>query len=196
MRERSRITRKRLRRAPEDEKSRVARGYYQLSRDPKAALADFNEALRLNPRSADALQNKAHVLAEKLGRTQEALEVLNTALEQYPDSVKARGGRGVLLARLGQREAALRDAEEVLLRDTNPGRVYQVACIYALTSRQQSADRVQAFQHLSSALRRGYGFDLLEADHDLDPVRGSPEFTRLVDAARALRRPAVRAKTN
>jgi serine/threonine protein kinase/Tfp pilus assembly protein PilF len=175
-----------LRQPPQDEISWLTRGYYLLGRDPKAALADFEQALRLNPRSADALQNKAHVLAEKLARNEDALAVLNRALDLYPDSVKARGGRGVLYARLGQREPALRDADEVLLRDTSPLRFYQVACIYALTSRQHPEDRPRALQLLSTALRRGYGFDLLESDHDLDPLRPLPEFRRLVAAARTL----------
>ena len=176
-----------LRRPPVDEKSWVARGYYLLTRDPQAALADFDEALRRNPRSADALQNKAHVLAEKLGRNEEALAVLNQSLAYHPDSVKARGGRGVVYARLGQREPALRDAEETLRRDASPPRLYQIACVYALTSKNQPDDRLQAFQLLSSALRKGYGFNLLETDTDLDPIRNQPEFRRLVEAARALR---------
>ena len=53
-------------RPPQDEKSWIAHGIHLLGSDPSAALADFEKALRLNPRSADALQNKAHVLAEKL----------------------------------------------------------------------------------------------------------------------------------
>ena len=176
-----------LRRKPVDEISWLARGFAHLSRDPHAALADFNHALRLNPRSFAGLQNKAHVLAEKLGRTEEALKALNLAVEWYPESTMARGGRGVLLARLGRRAPAIRDAEETLLCDTSPPRLYQVACIYALTSLQQPEDRLRAFQLLSSALRKGYGFDLLEADQDLDPIRNLPEFRRLVDAARSLR---------
>jgi eukaryotic-like serine/threonine-protein kinase len=176
-----------MRRPPADEKSWLTRGFYLINRDPQAALADFDEALRWNPRSAEALQNKAHVLAEKLGRNEESLQVLNKSLELYPDSVKARGGRGVLLARLGQREAALRDAEDTLRRDASPPRLYQVACIYALTSKERPEDRLQAFQLLSLSLRKGYGFDLLETDTDLDPIRAAPEFRRLVDAAGALR---------
>jgi tetratricopeptide (TPR) repeat protein len=176
-----------LRREPADEKSWLARGFANLSTDPEAALADFEQALRLNPRSLSGLQNKAHVLAEKLGRNREALDVLDRAVELYPDSAPLRGGRGVLLARFGRRDAALRDGEEALLRDPGAARVYQVACIYALTSANHSDDRLRAFQLLSSALRKGYGLDLLDTDHDLDALRSQPEFRRLTDAARALR---------
>jgi hypothetical protein len=43
------------------------------------------------------------------------------------------------------------------------------------------------------ALRRGCGFDLLESDKDLDPIRNSREFKKLVEAAQAIRAPAERA---
>jgi len=36
-------------------------------------------------------------------------------------------------------------------------------------------------------LREGYGFDLIEIDPDLDPIRGQTEFRRLVEAARTLK---------
>jgi tetratricopeptide (TPR) repeat protein len=178
-----------LKTLPNDEKSWLARGFHLLSRDPKGALADFEQALQINPRSADALQNKAHVLAEKLDQTPQAVAALDRILEMYPESVKARSGRGVLHARLGQRDLALRDAEESLRRDSSPPRLYQVACIYALTSKQEPQDRVQAFQLLSSSLRQGYGFNNLDSDGDLDALRPLPEFRRVVDAARALRMP-------
>jgi eukaryotic-like serine/threonine-protein kinase len=93
----------------------------------------------------------------------------------------------VLLARLGRREAAHADAREALQRDGGPANHYQVAGIYALTSRQNPDDRREAFRLLASALRQGYGFAHLKADRDLDPIRGQPEFSRIVEAALALR---------
>src|SRR5205823_12673736 len=115
-----------VRRPPQDELSWVTRGFYLLSRDPHAALADFEQALRINPRSANALQNKAHVLAEKLGRTQEAVTVLTRVLELHPGTAVSRSGRGVLQARLGRRDEAIKDGEDALLQDATPPRLYQV----------------------------------------------------------------------
>jgi tetratricopeptide (TPR) repeat protein len=121
------------------------------------------------------------------GRTEEAVGVLDQVLSQYPDFVLARAGRGVLLARLGKHEAAHADAQAALQRDTKPSTLYQVAGIYALTSRQNTGDRQEALRLLSAALQRGYGLELLARDRDLDPVRDQPEFRRIVEAARALR---------
>jgi serine/threonine protein kinase/Flp pilus assembly protein TadD len=179
-----------MQRKPSDDMDWVSRGYARMAAEPEAALRDFDEALKLNPRSLVALQNKAHVLG-RLNRNDEAARVLDQAVELYPDFIRARAGRGVVLARIGEREAAHRDADECLARDNQPSTLYQLAGIYALTSQKNPDDRRQALHLLSVALQKGFGFDVLEIDRDLDPVRSSPEFRKLVDAAQAIRSSAV-----
>ncbi len=176
-----------MRRPPADEDGFVERGLARVEPDPKGALADFDEALRLNPASFRGLQNKAALLVDKFGKDEEALRVMDRAVELYPDSELARAGRGVLLARFGKRDKAIEEAQAALLLDTTPPTLYQVACVYALTSKQRAEDRLRAFELLASALRKGYGLDLIDQDTDLDPIRDTPEFRRLADGARALR---------
>src|SRR5262249_39768565 len=118
--------------------------------------------------------------------TEQAIAALDKALVLAPDYVPARSGRGVLLARLGHRSRALDDAREVLKRDTSPQTLYEVACIYALTTRQQPNDRQEAFRLLWTALREGFGSDLIATDPDLAALWPDPEFRRLVDVARSL----------
>ncbi len=161
-----------------------------MSVEPRAALDDFDQALKLNSRSLSALQNKAHILS-KMGRNEEAIKALDKLVACYPDFVLARAGRGVLLARLGKRETAHKDALECLARDNKPLTYYQLAGIYALTSKTNRDDRQQAFRLLSLSLQKGVGFDLLETDRDLDPIRSCPEFKKLVDAARAICSPVT-----
>jgi eukaryotic-like serine/threonine-protein kinase len=175
-----------MRLQPADEQSWVARGLAHLPGDPKEALADFDRALKLNPRSFPALQNKAHVLADHLHDDGEAVRVLDRIVGLYPDCAMGRAGRGVSLARLGHRDKALADGEQALLLDTRPANLYQVACIYALTSRTNTQDRLRAFDLLSYGLKGGFGLDIVDTDSDLDPVRPTPEFRRLVEAARGL----------
>jgi eukaryotic-like serine/threonine-protein kinase len=172
---------------PTDELGWIARGSARRDRDAKGALADYEQALALNPRSFDALQNKAALLSDKFGDDQSALAVLETAVRFYPESVLARGGRGVLLARAGKRAPAIEDAKACLLLDSGPATLYQVGCIYALTSKEAPADRQQALPLLSAALRAGFGLEFVDHDPDLDPLRKLPEFQRLVAAGRALR---------
>jgi tetratricopeptide (TPR) repeat protein len=180
-----------LRRKPTDEHSWIARGIAYLESikpaEPKRALSDFEEARKLNPRSLPALQNKAHVLGKYFKRTEEAAETLTIAVELYPDDVRPLAGRGLYQARLGNRAAAIKDAELAVQLDTDPANLYMVACIYALTSKQEPDDRIEALQFLSAALKRGYGFQHVENDEDLDPIRRLPMFDKVVQAARAMR---------
>jgi tetratricopeptide (TPR) repeat protein len=159
----------------------------RLPGDPRGALADFDEALRLNPRYLPALQNKAHVLGEYLNRQADALAVQDRAVAVAPHDARARVGRGVLRARLGKAAEARADAEASLDRDQGPITLYQVGNIYALNSRQVPGERPLALEYLKRALRGGFGLDVVDRDTDYDPIRGEPEFGRIVKAARDLR---------
>src|SRR5262249_6914072 len=94
-----------MRRQPTDEDGFIERGLARVHSNPAEALADFEQALRTNPLSFKALQNKAALLADKFGRDAEALQVEDRAIQLYPDSVLALTGRGVLQARAGRRDA-------------------------------------------------------------------------------------------
>ena len=134
------------------------------------------------------MQNKAALLSDKFHDDAAVLAVLEQAVAHYPESVLARGGRGVLLARAGKRDAAIADAQACLLLDREPATQYQAGCIYALTSKQNADDRLQALPLLAAALRAGFGLDFIDRDTDLNPLRRLPEFQRMVAAARALQR--------
>jgi serine/threonine protein kinase/tetratricopeptide (TPR) repeat protein len=173
-----------LRRVPNDEVSWIPRGWAKLPGDPPGALADFDAALALNPRSRPALQNKANVLAENLGRPEDAIRVLGTALEHHPGSVNALAGRGVLLARLGRREAALRDAQAALTLGDTALTLYQVAGLYALTSRENPEDYREALRLMAAALRKDPSWlKVVPGDTDLAPIRDRAEFRELLRAA-------------
>ena len=174
-----------LRRAPVDAESWVARGLARLAGEPAGALADFEAALRLDPRCRSALQDKAVVLSERLGRAPEAVATLDRAVELYPEFTPARIGRGVLLARLGRREAAHRDAEAARRADPSAATAYRVACIYALTSRSVPADREPALRTLAAAVDREASWvEVARTDADLDPVRETSAFRELLEAPR------------
>jgi eukaryotic-like serine/threonine-protein kinase len=172
-----------LERRPNDELSWVVRGLARLDSDPQGALSDFDAALLLNPRSRSALQDKAHVLAERLGRTEEAIQALSTALRYHPDYVDAIAARGVYYARLNRREPALADARAALAQTDQPGTIYQVAGIYALASRKVPGDRQEAMRLLAIALRKDPSWlRVVPVDHELDPIRNEPEFRELIRA--------------
>ena len=172
---------------PIDADDWVIRGLSRIDDDPRAAQADFEEALRLDPRHPAALRNLAHVLAESLGQAEQSLAALDRLIERWPDSAADLSGRGVVLARLGRRDDAHRDARAALKSNPGPLTRYQVAGIYALTARTNPPDALEAVRLLTSAFREGVGLELVDGDTDLDAIRQRPEFRRAVEAARVLR---------
>jgi tetratricopeptide (TPR) repeat protein len=179
-------------RPPIDAEDWTVRGLARIDENPKAALSDFDEALKLDSRNRAALRNKANVLAESLGRQAEAVAVLDRLIELSPDSASDLAGRGVVLARLGKRSEALRDAVAALKAGSQPFIRYQVAGIYALTAKSNAADALESIRLLASAFSDGIGLDLVERDGDLDPIRQRSDFHRIVDAARSLRDTSAR----
>src|SRR5262249_52369199 len=92
---------------PGEEDSWIARGFARMSGgDLQGALSDFEQACSHYPHSRDALRNKAYLLAEEMKKPEEAIQALDEVLAYHPDCADACGSRGVLLARLGRREAA------------------------------------------------------------------------------------------
>lgn len=175
-----------LQEKPGDEVGWIARGLARLAKDPQGALSDFDEALKLNGRSFSALQNKAHVLADRLNKLNEALAILNRLVENYPDAVLARLGRGIVHARLGMHAEALDDAKESLACDVGASTLYHVANIYAITAGQRKENAPKALNLLAKALQSGYGSSMVAEDPDFAPLRDHAEFQRLVTAARTL----------
>jgi serine/threonine protein kinase/Tfp pilus assembly protein PilF len=173
-----------LQEKPSDEFGWIDRALARVKTDPAGALADLDHALELNPRSLLALQNKAHVLGDRLGRQEDAVAVLDREVELYPVFVRGRIGRGVHLARLGRRTQALADVRAALALNTHPETLYQAADVYSLTSREHPEDASEAFPLLAVALRLGFGLEYVDGDADFEPVRDHPEFKRIVKAAR------------
>jgi lipoprotein NlpI len=180
-----------FKKTPGDALSWVTRGVWRLDANPALALADFDEALKLDPRSRQALQNKALVLADLLNRPADAAAVLDKLLEMYPAHIEATAGRGVYLARMGDVKGARRDAAATLRDEPTAFRNYQMAGLFAQLSRHEGDGkaRQEAFRLLALALRTGFDdLDLMDKDSDLDPIRNSDEFRSLAAHARALQR--------
>ena len=170
----------------------IARGSAAMKNHPNDAIDAFDQALRMDPSLLIALRNKAVVLS-KQGFDQQAVQVLDDTVKLYPGSVWSRMSRGTLLARLGKRDLAIKDAEASLKLDPRPMTHYRVAGIYAATSRQHPDDATLALGNLAAALKAGYGADLVEKDPDLAPIKSLPEFQKLWTSAQMLSNTAQRA---
>jgi eukaryotic-like serine/threonine-protein kinase len=184
-----------MRNPPTDDRGWIARGLAKMPKDPTAeakayepCLNDFAQALSLNPRSVTALQYQARAYS-KSQQNELAIATLSELLKHNPETLDALSGRAMLYSRLGKRQEAHADAEEALkLCEENPRTIYQLAGVYAMTSKTHSEDKREAFRLLASALRKGFGFELLDKDRELDPLRSDPEFYRVIDAAKRVAR--------
>ncbi|MCY2963258.1 MAG: tetratricopeptide repeat protein, partial [Planctomycetota bacterium] len=179
--------------SPTDAKSWVSRGIAYLPRIPLQALADFREAVRVNPGESEAYRNMAHVLSERLDRPQEALDELDRALELNANDPLNWTGRAVLRARLGQRDGALADVKQALDLRRDAMVLYQAACAYALcggpVEEKPTDDQIrQILPLLSEAFQLDATLpDVALTDPDLQRLHPVREFQQVVAAAQLLR---------
>jgi tetratricopeptide (TPR) repeat protein len=168
-----------LRTTPTDDAGWLVRAHARIESDPAAALADLEQAVKLSPNSIPARQNQAYVL-DKLGRDEDCLVVLTRLTELAPANVEYRSGRAVLLARLKKYDEAVRAITKELEGNPSAGLRYQAACVYALSSRNTPAHKAEALKVLTTVIRDGFPATELATDKDLDPLRGEPDFQRLL----------------
>ena len=179
-----------LSRTPTDERSWVARGLAQLPQKPDLAMADFQEALRLNPASHDAFRNMSMVLSEYLRDADQSIRVLTDAMTHHPQDAYLWAGRGVLHARGGRRDAAIQDAADARKRSKEPLVVYMVSCIYALTAKGHPEDAAVALPLLAESLLGDMSLAKVAAsDSDLQAIQTQPAFDAILQATKILTHP-------
>jgi serine/threonine protein kinase/regulator of sirC expression with transglutaminase-like and TPR domain len=184
-----------LRQKPVDFQGWMDRGKARLRQnDPKGALGDFAAASACKRHSREAIHAQAYVLGELLKRPADAIRLMDRELELDPNQPVVIAGRGVYHAQLGHRKQAVDDATAAAKKAPREGEVlYRAACIFALTSRSAgdpTTDRHQAIGYLARALESGFGFEYVETDTDLAPLRGDAEFAelrKLIDKTRKLK---------
>ena len=172
---------------PVDVEGWIQRGLIRLPDDPKSALQDIDAAIRLNPASRKALQNRAHVLSHFLHDDAQAIDTLSQLLEQYPDDATVLAARGLLRARLGRRELAHADGRRAIEFSRSPNNIYQAARIFSQTSKENEEDA----SHSIDLLREAFQLDMqlariADRDPDLVPISACVEFRMLLDAAAAM----------
>ena len=175
---------------PRYEADYISRGKARYdAKDYELALADFEAANVLNPRSLPALINQVHVLADRLGKPDEALGVVTRMTEIYSEYVPGHMDRAVLLARTGKRADAHAEAERALKLSKDPALAYRGACVYALTSVVNADDQHRALALLDRAVKERYPSIIeLTKDPDLDALRETERFQEIEGAIKSLYR--------
>lgn len=175
---------------PMDPRGWAVRGELKLAMrpaDPVGALADFEAALRQDADFLPALRDKASVLSENLNRPADAVVVLDQILDLVPHATADRAGRAVVLARLGRKADAQRDAVACVNSD-HPLTLYQAACALLLHA-DSPTEKTRGLGLLRSALRRDPTWaKTMTHDPDLKGVQTDPAFRELIASAEVLAR--------
>ncbi len=170
----------------------LARGIQYLPSNPQKALEDFQRALLWSPTNKAALLNVAHVLAERLGNPREAIEYLDRLLRLTPQDPETLAARSVLLARTGQYDTALKDADFSAAHATQGLTWLQIAgtysiCITTAENESMNQRREQAYKSLANALITDPSLASVAAtDPDLAHLHAEPLFRAIVSAANLL----------
>ncbi|QDT71655.1 serine/threonine-protein kinase [Lacipirellula limnantheis] len=172
---------------PRDSVSYLARGSARLPNDPEAALADFQESLRLDPGSRIAKQNIVHVLGDRLQRPEEARAMLDSILDTNRHDFRALASRAVLRARAGDRDGAATDAIAALQGDDDPTIVLQAACAFARSAATHPPDKVKSLHLAARAVGAKPELSAIAAhDPDLEALHDTEEFVRILRAANVI----------
>jgi tetratricopeptide (TPR) repeat protein len=89
----------------------------------RQAVAEFTEALRLDPKNATAYSNRAYVYSGK-GDTDRAIADLTEAIRLDPKFVKAYSNRGVAYSGKGDTDRAIADYNEAIRLDPKNAHAY------------------------------------------------------------------------
>jgi tetratricopeptide (TPR) repeat protein len=121
---------------------------YQEKGDLDRAIADYTEALHLNPRYSTAFVNRGKALQQK-GELDRALADYNEAIRFDPDQAMAFNNRGTLYQQMGDLRHALADFEEAIKVD--PRNVFALNNHGNLAAARGDVDR--AIADYSEAIR-------------------------------------------
>ncbi len=177
----------------------IEHGLLVVKENPEQAMEDFRKAIVINPQTLLGYQNLASVLAS-LGKTEEAIEVMDQLIRRHPQEITQRAGRAVLLARRGNLEATAKDLQSLEGISVNdPLLMYQIGSAYAIYAAELSkstsdatrdANTKKAQTAASKAIRwtakalaaqpslKG----IVESDPDSQWLRKQDEYASLIQA--------------
>lgn len=150
--------------------------YFQMGRFA-AALADYNQALQLNPELAKIYNNRANCYAS-MGRPMEALFDYETALDLNPANIHARMNQGITFCELEMYDQAIENFDLALQFD-------QMRCRGAAAPGVSIAGHIYAQRGRTSHLAGDWNYAITDYRRALAAL--SPTDSLLLDVSHRLR---------
>src|SRR5262249_27676526 len=156
------------------------------------AIAILQRVLKLEPRLTAERQilRTAHwgraLALDKLDRPADAIadwdQAIELALPQHKPGVRVLRARS--LARAGQVDRAVAEANDLAKLPSSPIQLYDLACVYALAARSDEANRESYIKTALQMLRRAAGGGFKDAeqmakDDDFQVLHDREEFRQL-----------------
>ena len=116
--------------------------------DYRGAIADYNQALKINPNLAQAYYNRG-VVRDVLGDKQSAIADYNQALKINPNFDRAYYNRGVVRHILGDKQSAIADYNQALKINPNLAQAYHNRGVV----RRQLGDKQAAIADYNQAIK-------------------------------------------
>lgn len=150
--------------------------YKRIGRSVQA-LADFSQAILLDPTNTMAYNNRGNVLRSE-NRLAEAIEDFTKAIELSPRNTMIYNNRANAYKSMGEYGKAAADMDKAVeLNPSNAISYYNRACLESV--RKNAA---AACEWLDKAVRKGFvEYELMGADKDLENIRGSKCYQRIVE---------------
>jgi clan AA aspartic protease (TIGR02281 family) len=183
--------------------------YYEMG-EPELAINEWDKVINLNPDYGWGYYRRGW-FKQLIGQFDDAIEDLSMAIVLEPNYTYSYSSRGDIYMKQGKRELAEADfnkiiemedspekyeciqyayqglgqydkamaaMDSIIARDTtDAGSYYDAACVYCKMGKNH-----EALAFLAKSLEKGYNrFAHIERDSDLDPIRNSDEFKRLIE---------------
>ncbi|WP_341531444.1 tetratricopeptide repeat-containing serine protease family protein (plasmid) [Nostoc sp. UHCC 0302] len=116
--------------------------------DLQGALADLNQAIKINPNFANAYNNRG-VVRDELGDKQGAITDLNQAIKINPNFANAYNNRGNTHALLGDKQRAIADYNQAIKINPNLADAYNNRGL----ARAQLGDKQGAIEDYNQAIK-------------------------------------------
>ena len=173
---------------PVDANGWMARALARVEDDPAAALQDVQRAQQIAPELRDVGRNLAYIHAEHLDQPEQAAQILADLVTRFgnPDDVMSQA---VMLARMGRDADAIAMGNQALESRRDGKLVFQMACVYSLNADEHPEYVDLSVAHLAEAISmEPHLLGKLVKDTDLNNIRTTSEFRRVMQAAITLQR--------